>query len=308
MALLTARSSGLLEFAAAMVLSGTLGIFVFESGESSWNVVFFRCFFGALSLGTYCWAAGLFRARVERRNWVWLSALGGVAIVSNWVLLFSSYRYASISIATAVYHTQPFFLLLLSALFFRDRPSLVKLAWIGVAFVGLMLVIEIDQTQFDLSAEATIGLLLALGAAILYAVATIVTRQLKGVPPHLIALVQVCLGTVLLLPFASFETVMRPGWHWAFLIGLGVIHTCLMYILLYSGLQKLPVSAVAVLSFIYPIVAILVDYILYGQNLSLLQITGIGLILLGSAAVNLNLSPFFRFRRRVSRTESVPAE
>ena len=41
---------GLAQMAAAMTLSGTLGVFVLESGQSAWNVVFFRCVFGALSL------------------------------------------------------------------------------------------------------------------------------------------------------------------------------------------------------------------------------------------------------------------
>ena len=42
--------AGLAQMAAAMTLSGTLGVFVLESGQSAWNVVFFRCVFGALSL------------------------------------------------------------------------------------------------------------------------------------------------------------------------------------------------------------------------------------------------------------------
>jgi drug/metabolite transporter (DMT)-like permease len=60
-----------------------------------------------------------------------------------------------------------------------------------------------------------------------------------------------------------------------------------MYILLYSALQKLPTPVIAVLSFTYPAVAILVDYLAYGRDLSLHQWSGIGLILMGSAGVNL---------------------
>jgi hypothetical protein len=55
--------------------------------------------------------------------------------------------------------------------------------------------------------------------------------------------------------------------------------------------QKLSIGPIAVLSFIYPVVAILVDYICYGQNLSAGQFGGIALILLGSAGVNLNWVP-----------------
>jgi hypothetical protein len=45
----------------AMILSGTIGYFVVESGQSPVNVVFFRCLFGAICLGVYCFAKGLLR-------------------------------------------------------------------------------------------------------------------------------------------------------------------------------------------------------------------------------------------------------
>lgn len=278
---------GIFEFSTAMLLSGTLGLFVFESGQSAWTVVFFRCLFGALSLVIYCWGSGLLdRPRFTRRTLV-LTLLGGVAIVANWVLLFNAYHFASISVATAVYHTQPFFLVLLGAGLLGDRPTAGTLGWIGVAFVGLLFVIKLDPATLNLSSETLVGFALALGAAVLYAVATLIAKQLKGVPPHLIALVQVSLGTVVLAPFADFGAALTWGSHWFYLVGLGVIHTCLMYILLYSGIQKLAVGPIAVLSFIYPIVAIGVDYAFYGQNLTITQFAGVGLILVGSAGVNL---------------------
>jgi drug/metabolite transporter (DMT)-like permease len=153
------------------------------------------------------------------------------------------------------------------------------------------MVIKVHAITFDLTSATVTGLLLAVGAAFLYAVATLITKQLRGVPAHLIALVQVSLGTLLLLPFADFGAVAGLGGRWIYLVALGVVHTCLMYILLYSGIQKLSVGPIAVLSFIYPVVAIIVDYVFYGQNLTAGQIAGIALILLGSAGVNLNWAP-----------------
>jgi drug/metabolite transporter (DMT)-like permease len=288
MSTLSPRTLGLLEFSAAMVLSGTIGYFVFESHQSAYNVVFFRCLFGALSLFGYCAARGLLQPSIFEPRTLGLALAGGAAIVANWVLLFTSYHYASISIATALYHTHPFFLVLLGAIFLGDRPGFGKLAWIGVAFTGLLMVIEVHKIEFDLTSASMVGLLLAVGAAFLYAVATLITKRLKGIPPHLIALVQVSLGALLLFPSADFSSVASLGSHWIYLVGLGVIHTCAMYILLYSGVQKLSIGPIAVLSFIYPVVAILVDYICYDQSLSAGQLGGIALILLGSAGVNLN--------------------
>ena len=279
--------SGRVEMIVAMALSGTIGFFVIESGQSVWNVVFFRCLFGAVSLLAYCWAKGLLTPWPFSARTLALTVLSGVAIVLNWVLLFSSYSHASISIATAVYNTQPFFLILLGMILFGERPTGDALAFIALAFVGLLMVAQIEAGSLSWTGGYMIGLAQALGAAFLYAVASIVVKRLKGLPPHLIALVQAILGTAMLLPLADVSSLPTAAAPWGYLAILGLVHTCIMYILLYSALQKLPTPVVAVLSFTYPAVAILVDYLAYGRDLSLSQWSGIGLILLGSAGVNL---------------------
>lgn len=288
--------SGRLEMIAAMALSGTIGYFVVESGQSVWNVVFFRCLFGALSLFAYCWAKGMLAPWPFSIRTLMLAILSGAAIVLNWVLLFSSYGHASISIATAVYNTQPFFLILLGMILFGERPTGDALGFIALAFGGLLMVTQVEAGSLSWSSGYWIGLLQALGAAFLYALTSVIVKQLKGIPPHVIALVQAVLGTLMLLPLADFSSLPTGSLQWGYLAVLGVVHTGIMYILLYAALQKLPTPMIAVLSFTYPAVAILVDYLAYGRDLSLVQWSGIGLILLGSAGVNL------KWRLRMSRS------
>src|SRR5918997_6596808 len=195
--------SGRLEMIAAMALSGTIGYFVVESGQSTWNVVFFRCLFGALGLLAYCWAKGLLAPWPFSTRTLLLTLLSGAAIVLNWVLLFSSYGHASISIATAVYNTQPFFLILLGMILFGERPTGDALGFIAVAFIGLLMVMQIESGSMAWTGSYIVGLVQALSAAFLYAVASVIIKGLKGVPPHLIALVQAVLGTLMLLPLAD---------------------------------------------------------------------------------------------------------
>jgi len=279
--------SGRLEMIAAMGLSGTIGYFVVESGQSVWNVVFFRCLFGSLSLFAYCWAKGLLTPWPFSAKTLMLATLSGAAIVLNWVLLFSSYGHASISIATAIYNTQPFFLILLGMILFGERPTGDALGFIALAFVGLLMVTQVQAGGLSWSGGYVVGLLQALGAAFLYAVTSVIVKRLKGIPPHVIALVQAMLGTAMLLPLADFAGLPTSSLQWGYLAVLGVVHTGIMYILLYAALQKLPTPIIAVLSFTYPAVAILIDYLAYGRDLSLGQWSGILLILLGSAGVNL---------------------
>lgn len=280
---------GTYELIAAMVLSGTIGIFVVESGQSSLNVVFFRCVFGALALGAYCLIRGFFRDSGLTRGRLALAALGGVCIVYNWVFLFESFTLTSISVGTIVYHTQPFYVLLLGALIFRERLTAQKIGWVLVAFVGLVLVTGLKPEDLRGGGDSRylLGIGYALAAALLYAFATLIAKRLKQVRPHVVALVQVCVGLVLLLPFVRWPETSGIGAAWGWLIGLGVIHTCVMYVLMYSSYQKLPMSKIAVLSFIYPAVAVVADYLVYGQHVSLMQAFGIPMIVAASLGISL---------------------
>ncbi|PPA73017.1 EamA family transporter [Achromobacter spanius] len=278
---------GLAQMAAAMTLSGTLGVFVLESGQSAWNVVFFRCLFGAMALLIYCWSRGLLKPGLFTRKTLFLALVAGAALVMNWVLLFSAYRLASISLATAVYNVQPFFLIGLGVLFLGERPSRGKLAWSVVAFAGLLLVLRLTDTHAGGQAYLS-GLLLGLGAAALYGVTAVIVKRLKGVPPQVLALVQVTLGAVMLLPMADFSAVPTAPLQWGYLVALGLVHTCLMYILMYSAIQKLPTTSTAALSFIYPAVAILLDLVVYGQRMEPMQVVGVAMIFVAAAGVSLN--------------------
>ncbi len=280
--------TGLAQMAAAMTLSGTLGVFVLESGQSAWNVVFFRCVFGALSLFLYCWARGLLKPGLFTAKTLALALIAGAALVLNWVLLFSAYRLASISLATAVYNVQPFFLIGLGVLFLGERPTRGKVAWSLVAFAGLLLVLRLGDAGTAGDGAYLSGLMLGLGAAALYGITAIIVKRLKGIPPQVLALVQVTLGAFMLLPMADFNALPAQPVQWGYLVALGLIHTCLMYILMYSAIQKLPTTSTAALSFIYPAVAILLDFVVYGHRMDVTQVAGVALIFLAAAAVSLN--------------------
>jgi drug/metabolite transporter (DMT)-like permease len=277
---------GTIEMTAAMAILGTIGWFVVLSGQPAIDVVFWRCAFGAVTLLVICAALGLLRGTLTLRV-VAIAALGGAAIVINWLLLFSAFPRASISIATAVYNTQPFMLVGFGALFFSERVSLTKLTWLGIAFAGMLLIVQGTPDAGDVGSDYFTGIAMALGAAFFWAVAAIVTKKLKGTPPHLIALIQVCVGVVMLAPFANLSHLPADAWSWATLATLGVVHTGLMYILMYAAIQKLPTHLQGSLSFIYPVVAILVDVGAFGHRLHAAQIVGAAAILAAAAGMNL---------------------
>lgn len=278
---------GSVEMTAAMMISGTIGWFVLMSGQPVLSVVFWRCAFGALTLLGVCAALGLLRPNVISLKLFGLAVLGGVAIVLNWVLLFAAYSRASIAIATTVYNVQPFMLVVLGALIFKEKLTFTKLFWLAVAFAGMLLIVQAKPGGGYTGTNYMAGIGLSLGAAFLYAIASIVAKRLKGTPPHLIALIQVCVGIVLMAPLADFSVMPKGAAEWGSILTIGVVHTGLMYILLYSAIQKLPTHLTGSLSFIYPIAAILVDYFAFGHQLQPIQFLGSAAILVAAAGTSL---------------------
>ncbi|MBA8877085.1 DMT family transporter [Phyllobacterium myrsinacearum] len=278
---------GSVEMTAAMMISGTIGWFVLMSGQPVLSVVFWRCAFGALTLLGICAALGLLRPNVISLKLFGLAVLGGVAIVFNWVLLFAAYSRASIAIATTVYNVQPFMLVALGALIFKEKLTFAKLFWLAVAFAGMLLIVQAKPGGGYTGTNYMAGIGLSLGAAFLYAIASIVAKRLKGTPPHLIALIQVCVGIVLMAPLADFSVMPNGVGQWTSIVTIGIIHTGLMYILLYSAIQKLPTHLTGSLSFIYPIAAILVDYFAFGHQLQPIQFLGSAAILIAAAGTSL---------------------
>ncbi len=274
---------GSLEMIAAMLISGTIGWFVLVSGQSVVDVVFWRCVIGGAMLLLVCAALGLLRRELLSRRVLVLALVSGVAIVGNWLLLFASYSKASIAISTAVYNVQPFMLVGLAALFLGERITLAKLAWLGVAFLGMLAIVSAHGGGTT-GENYLLGIALALGAALLYALAALIVKRLAGTPPHLIALVQLLTGILMLAPLASYQLPEQPQ-AWASLAALGIVHTGVMYMLLYSAIQKLPTALTGALSFIYPVAAIFVDWLAFGHRLSPLQWLGVVAILLAAAGM-----------------------
>ncbi|ELI8012539.1 DMT family transporter [Yersinia enterocolitica] len=280
------KTRGAVEMIAAMLISGTVGWPVIASGQPAVTVVFWRCVFGAFAMFIACFVLGLLKRGVLTRQHIAIAIIGGITLVLNWVLLFGAYSYASISVATVTYHTQPFMLVGLGVLFFGEKLTANTLGWLLVAFGGMLFIIIGQQGAITLGSDYLIGVVMALGAAFMYAITAAIIKRLKGLPPHLIVLIQLLVGAILLAPFVRWSDFPLPGSTWGLLLIIGVIHTGLMSSLLYGAIQKIPTSLVGALSFIYPVVAIFVDWLVFGHRLSVMQMVGASAILLAAAGMN----------------------
>jgi drug/metabolite transporter (DMT)-like permease len=268
--------NGTWEMVAAMVMSGTIGAFVVASGQTPLTVVLFRCLLGGAALLAWLAWRGEFKP-MPRRDFLWLLA-GGAALLLNWLCLFSAYALSSISVATIVFHMQPFFLVLFAALQ-GEAPTRAKLPWLVVAFAGVAL-----TTGLEGGGNILLGVGLALMGALLYAVATLITRKLKGYAPAQVAGLQLAIGGVVLAPFAEIALADFSSTVWLCLTVIGLVHTGVMYNLMYAAFQRLRADVIATLAFIYPAVAVVVDVVVFDTRPGAWQAAGMAMILAAVAA------------------------
>jgi drug/metabolite transporter (DMT)-like permease len=84
---------------------------------------------------------------------------------------------------------------------------------------------------------------------------------------------------LILLPLARWgELTDVDAVPW--LITLGIVHTAFMYVLVYDSYPRLTTPTIAFLGFLYPVVAVIFDAVVYDHILSLAQLGGSILILL----------------------------
>lgn len=274
-----------LRMIAAGLLLGTLGIFVAEAGLDSLSATFYRCVLGAVVLALYCaWMGVAFTPPSGWRASA-LAISSGVLMAGNWVFFFEALSRTGIAVATLAFHVQPILVLLLAAGFLGERFTKRDAGWVSAAFLGLVLTLAEKAAEPAFDTAFSLGIAAALFAALLYAGVTLIARALGDTPPAQLTLIQCVVGAALLAGFGPVAPGAIGLEQWAWLAGMGAIHTGLVYILLYGALPILPTGTIGVLLFVYPASAVGFDFLVYGRTLSGLQGAGLALVLAASWGV-----------------------
>jgi drug/metabolite transporter (DMT)-like permease len=283
----TDTRSAPLKLAVGMGISGTVGAFGVESGLDPIAIVFWRCVFGAAFMLAWCLA---FRYLPDRSlSWrkLGLSAVAGSSLVSSWASFFAGIKMTSIATATIVIHFQPFFIVLIGAVFLKERLSRDQLLWIACAFVGLVFASGIGLSPGAVDHQWIAGVSITMLGALFYAITAILGKRLGTQRSEVTALCQTVMGIVLFAPFVQLnQHISMVSWGW--LLGIGVIHSGIAWVVIYSAYPKVSTPVIAVLSFVYPVVAIFIDWVIYGHHLGVTQAAGMIVIAIATLGVRLS--------------------
>lgn len=266
----------------AVILYGTIGYFLHYINAASEFVVMCRGLIGSLFILLVMFIKkDLPDLKAIKNNLLYL-VVSGIALGLNWVFLFSGYKY-SISISSLCNYTAPIMVVIISALFLKEKIKHKQAVCILCSFVGILLISGI----FD-SNEATDmnGFVYGMLAAIGFVALVLCNRKLKNIKPLDKTVVQLFASFLTVLPYVLANHSMPTNLDkdsLLLILMLGIVHTGIAYIFYFGSIDTLPVSKVAILGYIEPVLSIITGVVFFKEKLSILG--GIGALLILVSAI-----------------------
>ena len=266
----------------AMVIFGTIGIFRKYIPLPSGIVACARGILGVAFLLVFIKIKKIKMDREAIKKHLWILLVSGGFIGLNWGLLFESYRYTSVAVATLCYYMAPIFVMIVSPFLLKEKLTVKKVLCVIVALIGMVFVSGVlDGGISDVSEMK--GILFGLGAAALYATVIMMNQKLREVPTYDKTIMQLGAAAVVLIPYILFvedlsAVVLTPLIVFMLII-VGVVHTGIAYALYFGSMNGLKAQTVALFSYIDPIVAIILSAMFLKEPMTIYSAIGAVLVL-----------------------------
>ncbi len=266
---------------ASMTIFGTLGLFVRNISVSSGELALYRAVLAALLLTGFFVLSKQHIPLSKVKKEIPLLLASGVAMGINWILLFQAYKYTTVSAATLSYYFAPVIVTVVCPFLFREKLTMKQIICFIMSTVGLVLIIGIGDVHGD---SNIIGILFGLGAAVFYATVILLNKFIKKVEGIHRTFLQFIAAIITLTPYVlctsgiTLSSLNNIGWINLLIVGL--VHTGITYCMYFSSLKELPGQKVAILSYIDPLVAVLISVTVLGETMTISQVIG-GMLILG---------------------------
>ncbi len=259
---------------------GTLSLFIRHIQLTSAEVALFRAVIALVCLTAFKGIKKEPRRLQGLGGELPLLFLSGAAMGFNWIFLFEAYKYTTVAVATLSYYFAPVLVTIACPILFRERLTRGQIVCFIGATAGLVLVINPGSVS---GPDPMKGVLFGLSAAALYATVILLNKKITRVAGIDRTLLQFAAAAVVLLPYILLTTGIHTGrmdaTGWLCLLAVGLVHSGAAYVLYFSALAALPGQEAAILSYIDPLVAVLVSLIVLAEPVAPIQLAGGAMIL-----------------------------
>lgn len=271
----------------SMIIFGTLGPFTRNIAVTSGELALYRALLATLLIVIFFFVTGQKVDFKAMKRELILLFFSGMAIGINWILLFEAYRYTTISTATLSYYFAPVLVTIVCPFLFRERLTKKQVLCFVMSTVGLALIIGFEG---DMGGKNhLLGISLGLGAAIFYASVILMNKYIKNVEGIQRTFFQFIAAIIVLIPYVLCTGGIHPevldGKGWICLFVVGLVHTGITYCMYFTSLKELKGQEVAILSYLDPLVAVIVSVVILGEKMNFMQLIG-GIFILGFTFLN----------------------
>lgn len=265
------------EAVTAMLIWGSVGVFVRIAAQPAATIVFVRVFTAFLVLALF---ALLRKQPFSFAGHGPLAVLSGIFIAANWLFFFKSIQTTTIGNAVLTYYMAPVLAILWARLFLKER--LERRFFQAIPLAGAGVVLMTSEYSFSLSSNDFIGILFGLAGAFFYSFVVVMAKYMSGITPRNLVMVQMGVSSLFFLPFVLFDppTLTLPST--SAMITMGVVHSALALSIYFSSLQKIKIQHASILSYIDPASALLYAYLIFQETPGLYTLLGGACILLAS--------------------------
>lgn len=270
----------------SMAIFGTIPLFVRNIPVTSAELALYRAVLAVILIGAFLLVTKQKIPFAKIKKEIPLLVVSGVAVGVNWILLFEAYKYTTVSVATLSYYFAPVIVTFICPFLFKEKLSAKQLICFALSTVGLVLITGIGKIG---GGKGLIGIAFGLGAAVFYATAVILNKFIKNVDGINRTFLQFISAIIVLLPYVLVTNGVTignlNGVGWVNLLIVGFIHTGLTYCMYFSALKELPGQKASILSYIDPLVAVLISVTVLGESMTAMQVIG-GAMILGFTLID----------------------
>lgn len=232
----------------------------------------------------------------NKRLWLALVLFGLINTAIPYFLISWGEQYIDSAVAAILNSSTPLFTMVIAHIFLDDdRITLPRLTGLLIGFIGIVIIVSRDLGQNETGSQYTTLLLLGqaavLLASLLYAVSAVFAkRNLKGLSPVVQGLVPIVGASTflwLLVPIVE-DPLSLPELPitWIAIAWLGLLGTGFAFILYFYLIQSVGPTRTTLVTYIFPLVGLVLGVIVLGEKLDLRLAVGAALIIISVAVVN----------------------
>jgi drug/metabolite transporter (DMT)-like permease len=222
----------------------------------------------------------------------WVVIFGGVLGTLFFTKALFYVSFVNLSIVILIQKLQPVFALLLAFLILKEKLPKMFFTWAGIAVVATYFV-TFGRAIPDLASANLIAGLFALGAAFAWGSSTVFSkRALKNVSFQVGTYTRFGLTTlvmaIIVLTSGTFSQIGEVNFEqWRTFLIIAVISGGGAMLIYYFGLKKIKASVATICELVFPVSAIILEFLLHGNTLDWVQLIAAGVLLLAVTRVSL---------------------